>query len=140
MFKQFLISLQIFILNLTKGQSKNEFYFCSIPLLFLSKFTDIQVPDELYALFNLALSMLIFSIAILGAMFNLLLTFIILNYKNKYNLELKFKNYPLLVRILKFYEKASYINIIWEICFILFCILCVFVISLAIVLKTTNIT
>lgn len=110
----------------------------SFILFFLHNYLDIPVPDEFFALFNFSLGILIFSGLILGAMLNLFITVVVLYYKDKYNLELKYKNYPLLVRIIKFYAKASYINIIFESIVILILVLTIFCSSLYFILKILN--
>jgi hypothetical protein len=107
-------------------------------LFFLNKYLNVQVPDEVIGLFNFSLGMLMFSGLLIGAVFNLFITLIILYYKDKYELELKFKNYPFLVRIIKFYQKASHANIIYEIIVILILILTIFFCSLYIILRILN--
>jgi len=110
----------------------------SFILFFLNKYLNVQVPNEFIGLFNFSLGILIFSGLLIGTYFNLIITFIILYYKDKYELELKFKNYPFLVRIIKFYQKASYANIIYEIILILILILIIFFSSLYFILKILN--
>jgi len=135
----FLTLLWLYVSNLIKGQKYKGSAYCSIPLLILNHFTNIQVPDENVALFHFALSTLIFSLAVFGAIFNLLLTVCVLYYKNKYDFESKFQNYPLLVRIIKFYEKASYAGIIYEVVATLFFVLVLILISLGMLLVVTKI-
>lgn len=110
----------------------------SFILFFLNKHLNVQVPDDVAALFNFSLGMLIFSGLLIGAILNIYITVIILYYKDKYELELKFKNYPFLVRIIKFYQKSSYVNIFIESIIVLVCILTIFLASLYIILKILN--
>lgn len=86
-----------------------------VPFLILNNFIVTPVPEEHFALFHFSLGVLILIVAILGAIFNVLLTIALLYYKDKYNLELKLKNYPRVVRIVKFYQKANYLTIAFEI-------------------------
>jgi hypothetical protein len=135
---KFWILLKLYISNFIKGQKYKGSAYCSIPLLILNHFTNIQVPEENTALFHFALSTLIFSLALFGAIFNLFLTVCVLYYKNKYDLELKFKNYPLIVKIIKFYEKASYVGIIYEVAATLFFVVLLILISLGMILIVTK--
>lgn len=109
-----------------------------ILFFFLNKYFNVPVPDEFFGLFNFALGILTISGLVLGAIFNIYITIIILYYKDKYNLEIKFKNYPLLIRIIKFYEKASYFNIIIESIIVFICVLTIFLASLYFILKILN--
>jgi hypothetical protein len=108
-------SLRLFVFKFIKGQTFKGSAYCSLPLLILNYFTDIQLSDEKAALFHFSLSILIFSTALLGIIFNLFLTIGVLYYKNKFDLESKFKDYPFILKIIKFYEKASYVGIIYGI-------------------------
>jgi hypothetical protein len=90
-----------------------------LPLIILNNFKDFEIPDEDFTFFYFSLTIWIFIFGDLINLFNILLTLTILYYKNKYNLELKFNNYPLIVRIIKFYEKISYLTIALEVFWIL---------------------
>jgi hypothetical protein len=68
------LSLRLFVSNLIKGQTHKGSVYCSLPLVILNYFTDIQLSDEKAALFHFSLSILIFSTALLGIIFNLFLT------------------------------------------------------------------
>lgn len=124
---------------ITREVEKGSFYYCSIPLLILNKFTNIQVPEESFELFHFALAIFILALATLGSIFNLILTVAILYYKDKYNLELKFKDYPFIVRIIKYYEKISFITIVYEVIITLVFILIITVMSLMFILNIANI-
>src|SRR5277367_4529325 len=89
--------------------------FSFLPLLILNNYIDTPVPTEHFALFHFSLGVLILIVAIIGAIFNILLTIALLYYKDKYDLELKLQNYPRIVRIIKFYQKASYLTIALEV-------------------------
>jgi len=135
-----LASFWLFFLNFIKGQLillefKSSAY-SSIPLLILNHFTNIQVPENKAAIFHFALSILIFATALFGAIFNLFLTICVLYYKNKYDLESKFSNYPLLVRIIKFYEKASYVSIVYSVVWTLLFLSFIIFISVMILLSS----
>jgi hypothetical protein len=91
-----------------------------LPLIILNKFKDFEVSDENIQLFYFALTIWILIIAVLINLFNIILTLTILHYKNKYNLEDKFINYPWIVRIIKFYDKISYLTIALEVIWIFF--------------------
>ena len=73
-----LASLYLYTSNLLKGHLQeykgSKLAFCSMPLLILNHFTNIQIPDENPALFHFSLSILMFSVALFGAIFNLFLT------------------------------------------------------------------
>jgi hypothetical protein len=78
----------------------------------LNKYFNIQIPEESAAVVQIAFGMFVVNFILLGLMFNIFVAIMTLYYKDKYNLELKFKDYPLLVRIIKYYEKTNYISII----------------------------
>jgi hypothetical protein len=81
----------------------------------LNRFSNLEIPAEQIQLYYFALGVLIFILGILLTVFNILLTLLLLYYKDKYNLELKFINYPRIVRIIKYYQKLSYLTIALEV-------------------------
>jgi hypothetical protein len=92
-------------------------------IFFIQQKLNIQVAEELQPIFNLSVAFLILNLVLLGAIFNLVCTIIVLYYKNKLELELKFKNRPWILKLIKFYEKTSYAGIIYETILILIIVL-----------------
>jgi hypothetical protein len=73
---------------------------------------NINVPENSGPLFNFANATLVLSFIGLISFIALFNTVLILHYKEKLNLTLRFKNYPIILKIINYYEKASYVNII----------------------------
>lgn len=110
-----------------------------LPLIILNNFKDIEVPDEHFTLFYFSLGVWITIVAILVNFYNIILTITILYYKNKYNLELRFQNYPWIVKIIKLYQKVSYLTITLEVIWILIFALIIFAYSSFMILRIANI-
>jgi hypothetical protein len=102
-------------------------------------FKNIEVPDEYFTLFYFSLGIWIFIVGILVNFFNILLTITILYYKEKYNLELKFQNYPIIVKIIKLYQKVNYLTITLEVIWIWIFALIIFAYSSFMILRIANI-
>ena len=120
------------------SNGKNPNWNFSFLFLVLTKYFNIQIPEESAAILQIAFGLLWVCFILLGLMFNIFLAIVSLYYKDKQNLELKFKNYPILIRIIKYYEKTRYISIIIWAIMIYFTILILFFISLFAVLKILN--
>lgn len=109
-----------------------------LPLIILNKFSNIEIPDDQIQLYYFALGVFIFILGILLTIFNILLTVTLLYYKDKYNLELKFKNYPRIVRVIKYYQKISYLTIALEVFWIILFALIICFYSLYMILLIAN--
>ena len=70
--------------------------------------------EKLQPIFNLSVAFLILNLVLFGAIFNLVCTIIVLYYKDKLELEIRFQNKPWILKFIKFYEKTSYASIIYE--------------------------
>jgi hypothetical protein len=128
MFKQFIIFFS----------SIRGYNFSWLPLIVLNRFSNLEIPDDQIQLYYFSLGVLIFILGIILTIFNILLTLLLLYYKDKYNLELKFKNYPRIVRIIKYYQKISYLTIALEVFWILLFASIIFSYSLYMVLIISN--
>lgn len=125
----FILTFQYLKINLLKFKNKLFEYNLAFLSLILHKALNIEIPEEPSRVFDVASGVFGLSIICLLSMINLLSTVFILHFKDKYNLELKFKDYPLILKYLKFYEKASYINVIWQTFFIVAILLALIILT-----------
>lgn len=109
-----LIISQYLKILLLKLKNKTLEYNLAFLSLILHKVLNIDLPEEPSRVFDLASNVFIIIIICLFSLFNLLSTLFILYYKDRLNLELKFKDYPLILKYIKYYENVSNINIIWQ--------------------------
>jgi hypothetical protein len=123
---------------LTLLTSIRSYNFSWLPLIILNRFSNLEIPAEQIQLYYFALGVLIFILGILLTVFNILLTLLLLYYKDKYNLELKFINYPRIVRIIKYYQKLSYLTIALEVFWIILFALIIFGYSIYFVLTISK--
>lgn len=111
------------MLNSLKFLISNNSFKQSWLILLLQQKLNVEVAEELQPVFNLSVAFLILNLVLLGAIFNLVCTIIVLYYKDKLELEIRFQNKPWILKLIKFYEKTSYVSIIYESILILVIIL-----------------
>jgi hypothetical protein len=80
---------------------------------------NIEVPIEFKQMFSMNSSFLILNLLLLSSFLNLIFTVAVLYYKEALKLEIRFNNRPWILKLIKYYEKASYITIIYEIILII---------------------
>jgi hypothetical protein len=111
------------MINLIKLLLSNQAFKQSWLIFFVQQKLNVEVPLEYQQMFNIYSSFLLLNLLLLGAFLNLIFTVIVLYYKDKLTLEIRFKNRPLILKFIMYYEKASYITIIYKIVFMLILII-----------------
>lgn len=76
---------------------------------------NISVPENAEPVVNYSFGLLILSLLIFYSILNAFLSLFSLLVLNKYNVDDKLKNYPRLIKIIKYYENSSIIFICVEI-------------------------
>jgi hypothetical protein len=125
-------SLILFIYN--KFLNYKE-YNISFLWIFLAKLQEIPVPNNASSLFYFSYGILLLSAVALISFINLFNTILVLQFKDRLGLEVKFKNYPFILKLINYYEKASFINILIESLIVFLIIIFLFISSLLMVLK-----
>lgn len=136
----FTIIFQYINIILLKFKNKIEGFNLSFFFLFFNKYFNIDLPEEEIQLFDFSYGIFLVAIVGLFSFISLLIAVLILYFKDKFNLELKFKNYPLIVHIIKYYEKSSYLNIIIQILFVLGALLGIIILTLLNMFRILNIS
>jgi hypothetical protein len=93
----------------------NQIFKQSWLIFFIQQKLNIEVPVEFQQNFSIHSSFLILNLLLLSSFLNLIFTVAVLYYKNTLKLEIRFKNRPWILKLIKYYEKSSYITIIYEI-------------------------
>jgi hypothetical protein len=93
-----------------KNHYRNLLSFLPILSLF-----NISVPENAEPVVNYSFGVLILSILIFYSILNAFLSLFSLHIINKYNVDEKLKNYPRLIKIIKYYENSSIVFICVEI-------------------------
>ena len=100
-----------------KYNYKHSFFFG-----FIFHLLDLKLPENAEPVVNYSFGVLSLSILLLfsigSAFTNLISIYLIL----KYDINTKFKDYPKVLKLIKYYEGASLANILFELCFGLFCL------------------
>jgi len=110
-------------------------YNISFLWVFLAKLQEIQIPNNASSLFYFSYGILLLSAVALISFINLFNTILVLQFKDKLGLEVRFKDYPLILKLINYYEKASFINILIESLIVFLIISFLFISSLLMVLK-----
>jgi|SRR5579864_520402 len=98
------------IINPMKNNSRHSFSF-----LFILNLFNISVPDNAEPIINYSFGVFSLSVLIFFSIFNAFLSLFSLYYMSKYNITDKLKNYPKLIKIIKYYEKSSLFYILIEV-------------------------
>lgn len=93
----------------------NNGYRVSSLFLFLLNYFSVEIPEGATELVQFASNMLIFSLVSFTSFVNVIITFYILYYFKDSNFEDRFKNRPLIIRIIKFYLNTSKLTLFLEI-------------------------
>lgn len=96
---------------------------------FIFNLLDLKLPENAEPIVNYSFGVLILSIIILFNIINAFTNLISLYLLNKYDVNNKFKNYPLLIKIIKFFEGGSLVNICIELAMCLICLLVIIISS-----------
>lgn len=124
--------LLLFIYNKLLNYKENNISFLWV---FLAKLQEIQIPNNASSLFYFSYGILLLSAVALISFINLFNTILVLQFKDKLGLEVRFKDYPLILKLINYYEKASFINILIESLIVFLIISFLFISSLLMVLK-----
>jgi len=102
------INLNQFLLlqELMKNNYRTLFSFLPILNIF-----NISVPENAEPVVNYSFGVLILSLLIFYSILNAFLSLFSLHVLNKYNVDEKLKNYPRLIRIIKYYKNSSMVFI-----------------------------
>jgi hypothetical protein len=99
----------------------------SFSLIFVLNLLNISVPENAEPIINYAFGVFSLSLLIFFNILNAFFSLISLYYLSKYDITDKFKDYPILIKFIKYYEKSSlffiFIEIIMALLFILIIIL-----------------
>lgn len=87
----------------------------SFSLIFILNLLNISIPENAEPVINYAFGVFSLSILIFFSILNAFLTLISLYYLSKYDVTDKFKSYPKLIKVIKYYEKSSLFYIFIEI-------------------------
>jgi hypothetical protein len=113
----------------------NKEYKLSFLWIILAKIQNLHIPDNTTPLFNFSYSVLLFSFVALISFISLFNTILVLQLKDKFDLEAKFKDYPLILKLINYYKRASFYNILIESIIVFIAIIILFIASLLMVLK-----
>nr|YP_010284339.1 hypothetical protein MN721_mgp18 [Pleurotus pulmonarius]AWL21256.1 hypothetical protein [Pleurotus pulmonarius]QBS47727.1 hypothetical protein [Pleurotus pulmonarius]QCP68310.1 hypothetical protein [Pleurotus pulmonarius]UKQ55992.1 hypothetical protein [Pleurotus pulmonarius] len=109
---------------------KNNYnYKHSFIFAFVFQMLDLKLPENAEPIINYSFAVLTLSIIILfnvtSAFFNLMSLYLL----NKYDINEKFKKYPFLIKLIRYYEGGSLINIGLDLCMFLICLLIIIISS-----------
>jgi len=90
-------------------------YRSSFSFLFILNLLNISVPENAEPMVNYSFGVLILSLLVFFNIINAFLSLFSLYFINKYNVDERFKNYPWLKKIIKYYESSSLVFISIEI-------------------------
>jgi hypothetical protein len=93
-------------------KNNNRLLFSFLPILNL---LNISVPENAEPVVNYSFGVLILSLLIFYSILNAFLSLFSLHFLNKYNIDDKLRDYPRLIRIIKYYENSSIVFICIEI-------------------------
>lgn len=102
--------MKIIIIKPMKNNYRHSFSF-----LFIFNLMNIPIPENAEPIVNYAFGVLSLSLLIFFSILNAFLSLFSLYSISKYDVADKFKNYPKLIKIIKYYEKSSLFYIFIEI-------------------------
>lgn len=102
----------------------------SFSFLFILNLLNVSVPENAEPVINYSFGVLILSLLVFFNILNAFVSLFSLYILNKYNVDERFKNYPWLKKIVKYYENSSLVFISIEIGMALIFILVIFISSL----------
>lgn len=100
--------------------------------LLLLNWMNIPIPEELNLLFNYAFLSFVILLLVIINLFFLIIYFIIIYTSDIYNLEDKCKNYPKILKLIKFYKTTRKIYVILDIFISLILLISLFIYTLII--------
>ena len=101
-------------------------------LLLVLNYLNITIPENAAPIIDFSLGVFLISITCLFSYINIILYLVSLLLIKNYDIELKFKNYPFLVKIIKYYTKTTIFVAFIEGIICLICLVILIVMSLAI--------
>lgn len=87
----------------------------SFSFIFILNYLGVSVPEEATPLINFSFGVFILALLTLFCYLNALISLLSLYILSKYNVDEKFKNYPRIIKIIKYYENTSLFSIFIEI-------------------------
>jgi len=87
----------------------------SFSFLFILNLLNISVPENAEPIVNYSFGVFSLSLLVFFSILNAFLSLFSLYFLNKYDVNDKLKNYPKLIKIIKYYEKSSLFYIFIEI-------------------------
>jgi hypothetical protein len=102
----------------------------SFSFLFILNLLNVSVPENAEPVINYSFGVLILSLLVFFNILNAFVSLFSLYILNKYNVDERFKNYPWLKKIVKYYENSSLVFISIEIGMALIFILVIIISSL----------
>lgn len=93
-------------------KNNNRPLFSFLPIL---NFFNVSVPENAEPVINYSFGVLILSLLIFYSILNAFLSLFSLYFLNKYDINAKLRNYPRLIKVIKYYENSSIIFICVEI-------------------------
>lgn len=106
--------------SIIKSFEKNYKYKQSFLFAFVFQMLDLKLPENAEPILNYSFAVLTLSVIILFNVSSAFLNLMSLYLLTKYDINEKFKKYPFLIKLIRYYEGGSLINIGIELCMFLF--------------------
>jgi hypothetical protein len=87
----------------------------SFSFFFILSLLNLSIPENAEPVINYSFGVLCLSVLIFSSILNGFLSLLSLYFMIKYNVSENFKNYPRIIKIIKYYEKSSLVFIYIEI-------------------------